>query len=158
MNILITGGTGFIGTHLVKALYKEHKVHILVPCGLKFTVPKHVKVFEFSENISELHAYLKAHQIEGIVHLATLYIAQHQAEQIKDILLSNVFLGTAVLEAVRDTNVTWFINTGTYWQNFKSDSKEYCPANLYAASKQAFIDMATYYVETSDLKFVTLKL
>lgn len=158
MNILITGGTGFIGTHLIKALSNQYKIHILVPQNLDFTVPEYVSVFEFSENIRELHQYINENQIEGIIHLATLYVAQHQAEQIKDIILSNVYLGTAILESIKNTQVKWFINTGTYWQNFKSDNKVYCPANLYAASKQAFIDMAAFYTETSSLRFVTLKL
>lgn len=158
MNILITGGTGFIGTHLIKALSKKYKIHILVPPDLNFTVPEYVNVIEFSDNIGELNLYLKENHIEGIIHLATLYVAQHQAEQIKDIILSNVYLGTAILESLKNTQVKWVINTGTYWQNYKFNSKEYCPANLYAASKQAFIDMAAFYIETNPLRFVTLKL
>ena len=158
MNILITGATGFIGTRLLKALVEHHNIHILMPPNLVFDTSEKVNVIEFSDNINELHYFLNKHHIEGIVHLATLYGAQHQPEQIKDIILSNVYLGTAILEAVKNTEVKWFLNTGTYWQNFKSDSMEYCPANLYAASKQAFIDMASFYIETSTLQFVTLKL
>lgn len=158
MKLLITGATGFIGTHLVEKLYKEHDVHILIPPSLTYSLPGNVEAFEFSDNISALHRYLQENNIEGIVHLASLFIAQHQPEQIKDMILSNVYLGTAVLEAMEKTEVKWVLNTGTYWQNYKHDKKEYCPVNLYAASKQAFIDMAAYYVETSDVKFVTLKL
>ncbi len=50
------------------------------------------------------------------------------------------------------------MNTGTYWQNYLHDSTEYDPVNLYAATKQAFIDISKYYTETSDIKFVTLKI
>ena len=35
---------------------------------------------------------------------------------------------------------------------------EYRPVNLYAATKQAFIDVAKFYTETSDIHFVTLKI
>ena len=78
--------------------------------------------------------------------------------QIKDLILSNVYLGAALLEAAVEANVKWFLNTGTIWQNYIPDSQEYCPVNLYAATKQAFIDMAKYYTEISELKFCTLKL
>lgn len=158
MNILITGGTGFIGTHLVRALCNHHQLHVLVPPDLDFVIPENVKVIEFSDDIPALHSYLIENKIEGIVHLATLFIAQHRSEQIKDMVLSNIYLGTAILEAVQASSVQWFLNTGTIWQNYKSDSLDYCPVNLYAATKQAFIDMAAFYIETSDLKFVTLKL
>lgn len=158
MNILITGGTGFIGTHLVKTLIEHHNIHILVPPLLEFSLPEQVQTIEFNDNISELHTYLSEHNIEGIIHLATLFVAQHQAEQIKELVLSNIFLGTAILEAAQDTAVKWILNTGTYWQHFNSDKVDYCPTSLYAASKQAFIDMAAYYTQVNEFKFVTLKL
>src|SRR4029077_8923064 len=37
-------------------------------------------------------------------------------------------------------------------------SKAYSPVNLYAATKQAFEDIARYYTETSPITIVTLKL
>ena len=73
-------------------------------------------------------------------------------------ILSNIYLGTAILEALKGSKVKWFLNTGTVWQNYRPNCRRYHPTNLYAATKQAFIDMAAYYVETSRLKFVTLKL
>ena len=49
---------------------------------------------------------------------------------------------------------------GTIWQNYNVPDRSdyYCPVNLYAASKQTFIDMARYYTETSNIRFCTLKL
>jgi nucleoside-diphosphate-sugar epimerase len=52
--------------------------------------------------------------------------------------------------------VRWFVNTGTFWQHFENQA--YCPVNLYAATKQAFEDVARYYAETASTAFVTLKL
>lgn len=158
MNLLITGGTGFIGKHLVKELSSNHQLHLLIRPNTGSTIPKGVQTIVFDNNIAELHQYILENKIEGIFHLATLFIAQHQANQIKDMILSNVYVGTAVLEAAQHTAVKWVINTGTYWQHFHSEDEMYCPTSLYAASKQAFIDMAAYYTQVSDIKFVTLKL
>lgn len=158
MNILITGATGFIGQHLLQSLSQEHEVHVLIRPSTRWDDERNLKKFIFSDNIGELKEYIVRNQIEGIIHLASLFIAQHQSYQCKDLILSNVFLGTALLEAAKETSVQWFLNTGTYWQNYLHDSTEYDPVNLYAATKQAFIDIAKYYTETSDIKFVTLKI
>ena len=53
-------------------------------------------------------------------------------------------------------DVTKLINTGTSWQHFQNES--YNPVCLYAATKQAFEDILKFYVETSDVKVITLKL
>lgn len=160
MNILITGATGFVGTNLIREMNPLHTIHALVRPSTDLSKVNTGRVFVFEDNIDALSTYIKTNGIEGIIHLASLYIAEHKPDQIKDLVLSNVYLGTAVLEASVKANVKWFINTGTIWQNFNVPplSMEYCPVNLYAASKQAFVDMAKYYTETSDLKFCTLKL
>jgi len=156
MKILVTGATGFIGKHLVKALKEKHEIHVLV------RHPSDVANFDyafcFDNNISTLHEYLKKSQIEGIVHLASLVLVSHKDSDIKNLIESNIFLGTAILEAAQNTSVRWFLNTGTFWQHYEPDTQDYHPVNLYAASKQAFIDMAKYYVEVSGIKFVTLKI
>lgn len=158
MNILVTGATGFIGMHLVKELTKEHTIHLLIRSTTDIVHLTTKNFFVFDDNINELSIYLKQNEIDGIVHLASLYIAQHHVNEIKDLILSNIYLGTAILEASVTAGVKWFLNTGTIWQNYISNSKEYCPVNLYAATKQALIDLAKYYTETSSIQFCTLKL
>lgn len=158
MNILITGATGFIGRNLIHALSHENEIHVVVrPSTVSDSIDSQ-RIFVFKDNIDELKDYLVEKQIEGIIHLASLYITKHQNEQIKDLILSNVYFGTSVLEAAKQANVRWFINTGSYWQNYTPDSKEYRPVNLYAATKQAFIDIAKFYIDTSSIRFVTLKI
>ena len=158
MNILITGATGFIGQHLLESLSHEHEIHVLTRPSTQWGNNNNLKKFIFNDNIDELQEYLNINKIEGIIHLASLFIAQHQSNQCKELILSNVFLGTALLEATKRTSVQWILNTGTYWQNYLPDSTAYNPVNLYAATKQAFIDIAKYYTETSGIKFVTLKI
>lgn len=164
MNIVVTGATGFIGKHLVKELAKTHNVYILVrpTSDYSFLGIEHAITFnERNETeIEWLGETFKKEKIDGIIHLASLYLAQHQCKDIKDLVLSNIFLGTALLEACKLANVKWFLNTGTIWQNYNVTdySDEYNPVNLYAATKQSFMTIAKYYTETSPLRFSTLKL
>lgn len=160
MNILLTGATGFVGKNLLPALMRDHDVHILVRPGSNWGELGIEHVVEFSDDIPFLAAYLQQNEIEGVIHLASLYIAEHKSEQVKDIVSSNVYLGTALLEACKLAGVKWFLNTGTIWQNYNAPdySDAYNPVNLYAASKQAFITMSKFYTETSDIRFCTLKL
>lgn len=157
MNILVTGATGFIGTSLTAELRKKHNLFILgqfagdpEKLGLQGCV--------MTDDIEALAGYMKDNQIEGVIHLASLYLTVHTPGQIKDLVSSNVFFGTAVLEAASLAGVRWFLNTGSIWQNYNVSGTEYNPVNLYAASKQAFIDMARYYTDVFGIRFCTLKL
>jgi len=158
MNILVTGATGFIGKNLTRELRKENNVYIL---GRYVGEPEQLGLsgFIMTEDIKKLSEYIKEKNIEGIVHLASLYLAVHKTENIKEMVLSNVYLGTAVLEAATDAGcVKWILNTGSIWQNYNVTGLEYNPVNLYAATKQAFIDIAQYYIDVFKIKFCTLKL
>ncbi|MDR2496775.1 MAG: NAD-dependent epimerase/dehydratase family protein [Tannerellaceae bacterium] len=156
MKILISGATGFIGKNLSIALTEKHEIHVLGRSSSNISDFNHV--FYFENNISELHDYLEKHQIAGIIHLASLFLSSHKNTDIENLIESNILLGTSLLEAAQNTSIRWFLNAGTFWQHYDFNSKNYNPVNLYAATKQAFIDLAKYYTETSDIKFVTLKI
>ena len=161
MRILVTGATGFVGQHLLPYLEKQgHEVYALVRPSTDGSKVYTNHLYVFEDDIEHLTSYLLENHVDGIIHLASLYIAEHKPEDIKNIVTSNVYLGTAVMEAAVKAGVKWFLNTGTIWQNYNVEpySDRYCPVNLYAASKQAFMDMAKYYTEVSDIKFCTLKL
>lgn len=160
MKILITGTTGFVGKNLIARMKDEHELHLLVRPGSSISEIGVERIYTFADDIQELSNYLKDNEIDGIIHLASLYIAEHKSEQVKDIVLSNIYLGTALLEACKLAGTKWFLNTGTIWQNYNAPdySDLYNPVNLYAASKQAFITMAKFYSETTSLRFCTLKL
>lgn len=158
MRILVTGATGFIGTNLTRELKKNNDLFIL---GQFEGDPEKLGLpgIVMTDDIQHLADYIKANEIEGVIHLASLYLTVHTPEQIKDLVSSNVYFGTAVLEAASMAGtVKWFLNTGSIWQNYNTKGMEYNPVNLYAATKQAFIDMAKYYTDVFGIRFCTLKL
>lgn len=158
MKILVTGATGFIGTNLTRELRKKHELYIL---GQFEGDPEKLGLpgIVMTDDIQRLTDYIKSNEIEGIIHLASLYLTVHTPEQVKDLVSSNVYFGTAVLEAASLAEcVKWFLNTGSIWQNYNVKGTAYNPVNLYAATKQAFIDMAKYYSDVFGIRFCTLKL
>lgn len=162
MRILITGNSGFVGTFLCARLRKEHELfYVARPHSPMHTPGAHDHTFFFADNnIGALTQFIRSNKIDGVIHLASKYLQKHEQQDIPDLIQSNVYFGTAVIEAAASAGVKWFINTGTIWQNYNAPngSNVYCPVNLYAATKQAFMDIAKFYSETSNMRICTLKL
>ena len=159
MKILITGATGFIGNHLCKALI-INKIDFccIVRKSTKIESLKknNINYFIFNGEIERLIVHMKEENYDGIIHLASLFISEHQHNQINQLINSNILFGTKLLEAAVANNIKWFLNTGTFWQHYNGE--KYNPTNLYAASKQAFETIARFYVESSNIIFTTIKL
>lgn len=158
MKILVTGATGFIGQNLVKLLLdKEYEIHCIVRVdSTTSNISQKVTIFKYDENIGSLIDYFNEQKFDGVIHLASLFLASHTKDNISDLMSSNIKFGTELLEACKVSNVKWFINTGTFWQNYENE--KYSPVNLYAATKEAFQVIAKYYTQTSNLIFTTIKL
>ena len=158
MKVFITGGTGFIGNNLVNRLME---LNIEVTVNLHSDKPspfsKKVKTYRLNEmNIQSDIDFLKKSNFSGIIHLASLYLTTHKPEEASALVTANVTFSTYILECATQAKINWFINTGTFWQNY--ENLPYSPVNLYAASKQAFESMAQYYIENNKIKFCTLRL
>ncbi len=158
MKILITGPTGFIGKHLIKQLLSDNISVIAVEkfgADIRFLEQNNIK-YTFYNEYQDLFNFINIEKPDGIIHLASLFLASHTSEQLNDLVNTNVLFPLHLIEAATNADVKWFINTGTFWQHY--ENKEYSPVNLYAATKESFEDLAKYYYETKDINFVTLKL
>lgn len=159
--VLITGATGYIGSHLVRALQKEgNQVHIIVrqasQLDLLIDIKDKIYIHRYNEDVQQLYKIFDQIKPEIIIHLATLFLAQHTSHDIIPLIQSNIILGTQLLEVGSKSNVKYFINVGTSWQNYLG--QDYNPVNLYSATKEAFEDIAKYYVESTSFRMITLKL
>ena len=79
MKILISGSTGFIGKNLVKKLTAQgHEIQSMVrPC------PK----------IEVLISFMQKEKFDGVIHLASLYLAKHTPEDIENLDRFKYYLG-----------------------------------------------------------------
>jgi nucleoside-diphosphate-sugar epimerase len=158
MKLLITGATGFIGYHLTQRLLKEgHTLFAIIrPSTKKEDLAESISTYNFDGDCDNLVSFMRQEKFDGVIHLASLFLAQHTPHDIPNLINSNILFSTSILEACSSSQTPWFINTGTFWQH--NNNKQYSPVNLYAATKEAFETMARYYIETTTLNFVTLQL
>jgi len=158
MKIVVTGVTGFIGNAVVERLLKEdHEVYVITrPNTDTSSVPENVHTFIDDGNTQKMQSFFQDTKPDGVLHLASLVLVNHNLDDIETLIVSNILFSTRLLEVSVSSNVKWFINTGTFWQNYEDEA--YNPVNLYAATKQAFEDIAKYYYETQKINFVTIKL
>lgn len=158
--VLITGATGFIGSNLTKRLLDEMEVCIIVRTKSSLKVlndcGKPFKVYIHDGTIKKMTEIFQLAKPDVVFHLAANFIAEHSSDDIENLVQSNISFGVQLLEAMSKANVKYLINTGTYWQNYNNES--YNPVNLYAATKQAFEDLAKYYIQTTPMRMLTLKL
>lgn len=153
--ILITGGTGFVGSNLVRKMREDgyplllltHKKHLE-------SAESGIEEWQYTGNIDELKQLFETRKIKGIIHLATCFAPAHSYAQIPQMISSNIELGTLLLDCAHNNGVSFFLNIGTFWQHYNGE--EYNPVNLYAATKQAFEDIAVYYRLISKMKICTL--
>jgi nucleoside-diphosphate-sugar epimerase len=153
-NILITGATGYIGTSLLKSLQGKYNFFGVVRKSSDVSQIQNLCELVFVEN---LELCFQNNKIDVVIHLATNYQKVAGAEQYRSMISDNVSFGGDVLHFMSQYGVKRMINSSTYFQNSISES-HYSPANFYAATKQAFEDITTYFVQKEQFNIVTLVL
>ena len=155
--ILVTGATGFVGAHLVRRLLNnQYEVHVLIRPETDQKQLKPTIVHTHLGSTQNMIETIQDTQPDAVIHLASLFIGEHKSDDVEDLINSNVVLSTQLVEAMSVNGVCLLINVGTSWQHYAG--ADYNPVNLYAATKQAFRSLLSFYLETSDLRVINLEL
>lgn len=152
MKIFLTGANGFIGSNLKNYLIKEgFDVY-----GLYRQKRKNEKDVYYNGNPKNMINIMQKTKPDIVIHLGALFISEHKTDNIKQLIEANISFTNYILEAMAITGCNKIINTGTSWQNY--NHKEYNPVNLYAATKQAALDILKFYHKTFNISYINLKL
>ncbi len=159
LNILITGATGFIGYNLAKKLSKDNQIYCIVRDSsniIKLQSLNNVKLITYDGGLDSLYNQISKVKIDIAYHLASLFVAEHNITQIDQLIDSNIKFSTQLVDVLIELGCLNFVNAGTIWQNY--NNTKYNPVCLYAATKQAFMDILEYYNQVKGLSIVNLKI
>lgn len=165
--VLLTGATGFIGSHLLEKLL-ERKFKVVL---LKRSFSDTWRIEEFLDKIKfynvdkiGLEPAFKENRIDCVIHLATKYVKRNEStKDIEEIVDTNVRFPSLLCQFCLQYGVNYFINTGTFFEykiqeRLISESDEKQAYNFYATSKLAFGEILRFYSRSHGLKVVDFKL
>ena len=143
-NILVTGGAGYIGSHIVELLVK-HKFKVIIydnlSTGYKKLINKKAKFIKGDiKNLNNLSKVIKDNQITSIIHLAA-YLNIKDSEKLKNKYYRNNVRGTYNLvkscEKSSVKNII-FSSSCSIYGNIKgsvSEKRRHNPKSYYAFTK-----------------------
>ena len=143
-NILITGGAGYIGSHIAEILLKKNKRIFLIDnlsTGHRKLINKKAKFFKLDiHNKNKVKNIIEKHQIDSIIHLAANLIIGEGQKKPEKYYKNNVLGTQKLLEACQKTNVKNLIfsstaaiyKEGQYQVSEKSTIK---PKSIYGKTK-----------------------
>ena len=177
-NILITGGAGFIGSHLVKHFVKKYKNYNIINVD-KLTYASNIhflnemnnfKNYTFVQadicNLNEIQKIFKNNKISSVIHLAAESHVDNSIENALEFAKTNIIGTINLLELSRknwannkSNNLFYHISTDEVFGsldelgNFSEKSK-YDPHSPYSASKASADHFVRAFYDTHKLPVI----
>lgn len=166
MNILVTGGAGYIGSHVVKKL-AEAGHNVIVIDNLVKGYKEAVLQGKFIEgDLADRHLLdnlMGEEEIEGVIHLAAHSLVGESMEKPGKYYKNNVGNGLNLLEAMVNNGVKYIVFSSTaavYGEPQEvpiTENHPTNPGNTYGESKLFFEKMLQRYDQIYNLKYVSLR-
>ena len=154
MTILLTGATGFLGSHLLEALTRKGLNVVILKRTTSNTWrinPLLARVRSYNIDTQPVHLAFEQQSIDAIIHTACCYGRKN--ESLSQVIEGNLNFGLKVLEAGISFGTKTFINTDTFF-NSEGVFQQYLGS--YTLSKRQFLDWLRLYSEK--IQVVNLKL
>ena len=168
MNILVTGGCGYIGSHFVKYLQNnsDHKIIVFdnLSRGHIESIDSRVKFEQIDLlNYDELKLALNKYQIDSVVHFAAFAYVGESVQDPGLYYSKNVTGSINLIKAVSNAKITKFIFSSTcslYGNPINvpiSESESTKPINPYAQTKLMIEKVLADFDSSHNLKYVALR-
>jgi UDP-glucose 4-epimerase len=166
MNILVTGGAGYIGSHVLKLLLKAgHKVVTLdnLQKGHRQAVTGGQFVVGDLADQKLLNKVMQENKIEGVIHLAADSLVGESMEKPAKYYFNNFINGINLLEAMVANGVKYIVFSSTaavYGEPKEIPIKEENltkPTNTYGESKLFFEKALKRYEQIHGLRSISLR-
>ncbi|MDD4878245.1 MAG: UDP-glucose 4-epimerase GalE [Candidatus Nanoarchaeia archaeon] len=150
MKLLVTGGAGYIGSHIVHLLYNKHEIIVLdsLVHGHEKSIPKEVNLVRGClSDTALLDKLFSENGFDAVVHLAGFIEAGESMQKPEKYFQNNTVNGFNLLNAMIKHNVKKIVYASTaavYGQPKEipiAEDAEKIPANYYGLSKLMFENM-----------------
>ncbi|MFA4885159.1 MAG: UDP-glucose 4-epimerase GalE [Desulfotomaculaceae bacterium] len=166
MNILVTGGAGYIGSHTVRELVtREHRVIVLdnLSRGHRAAVGGALLVRGDTSDTRLMEELFKKHKIEAVMHFAASSQVGESVRHPSGYYHNNVVKGLALLDAMVQAGVPYlvFSSTAAVYGEPKevpiTEEHPALPTNPYGATKLALESAMRWYSDAYGLRFTSLR-
>lgn len=168
MKILVTGGAGFIGSHVCEELlhsYPTAQVTILdnLSVGQAANVSPQFKLVQMDIRSAEIPAFLVREQFDGIIHLAAQTMVPDSLKNPRFDAEENVMGLVNVLEAAKDSGVKSMVfssSAAIYGDNTSLpllESEVPCPTSFYGLTKTTAEEYFRLYQKLYNMNMTVLR-
>ena len=162
MNILVTGGAGYIGSHAVRKLIEAgHTVIVLdnLSYGHRAAIPKNVPFYQVDlQETEQIEEILRKHQIQAVMHFAALISVSESVQKPLLYFRNNTAGAVSLLEAMERAGVKRFVfssTAATYGEPEETpiyETATQLPINPYGRSKW-FVEQILQDIAAADSEF-----